>query len=299
MNGLPTSEAASAWRPTPWIAAVVGFFGGGLGLLYVQRPWYATAYFAVSFVASLTLLAAILIFDLGVQPDATSWIGLAVGVACAVHAYGIAVATSSVAERKWYSRWYFLLAFPLALAVFTLLFRAFAYEPFRIPSESMLPTLPEGSYIFVSKGGFGGYGSFGITLWRGEPTARIDRGDIVAFRLVDDPRTTYVKRIIGLPDDRIEYVNRRLVINGQPVPIELGDRDGSYQYAVEHVDETDVTIALMPERSTRDFAGEVPPGHYFVLGDNRDNARDSRYLGYIPRDHVIGRVVKVIRPGGR
>ena len=289
----------NTWRPTPWIAAVVGFFGGGLGLLYVQRPWYAIAYFAVSFVASLTLLAAILTFDLPVQPDATSWIGLAVGIACALHAYGIAVATTSVAERKWYSRWYFLLALPLALALLTLLLRAFAYEPFRIPSESMHPTLPEGSYIFVSKAGFGGYGSFGITLWRGEPTAQIARGDLVAFRLVDDPSTVYVKRIIGLPGDRIEYAKRRLIINEMPVPISLGERDSRYQYAVERVNETDVTIALMPERAASDFAGVVPRDQYFVLGDNRDNARDSRYIGYIPRDHLIGRVVKIIRPRKR
>ncbi|HEV8332553.1 MAG TPA: signal peptidase I [Steroidobacteraceae bacterium] len=289
----------NTWRPTPWIAAVVGFFGGGLGLLYVQRPWYAIAYFAVSVVGSLALLAAILTFDLAVQPDATSWISLAVAIACAVHAYGIAVATTSVAERKWYSRWYFLLAFPLALLTLTLLFRAFAYEPFRIPAESMQPTLPEGSYIFVSKAGFGGYGSFGVTLWRGEPTARIDRGDIVAFRLVDAPSTVYVKRIIGLPGDRIEYANRRLIINDMPAPISLGERDGAYQYAVERVDETDVTIALMPERQPRDFADVVPPGHFFVLGDNRDNSRDSRFIGFIPRDHLVGRVVKVIRPRKR
>lgn len=137
------------------------------------------------------------------------------------------------------------------------------------------PTLPEGSYIFVSKAGFGGYGSFGITLWRGKPTATIARGDIVTHRLVVDPATVYVSRIIGLPGDRIEYANRRLIVNDVPVAIQLGERDGAYQYAVERVDETDVTIAHMPERATRDFADVVPP------------------------DHLVGRVVKVIRPRQR
>lgn len=225
------------------------------------------------------------------------WIGWFLPIACAVHAYSIAKSTHSVAERKWYSRWYGLAVFPAVTLVLTLLIRAFIFEPFQIPSESMRPTLPEGSYIFVSKAGFGGYGSYGITLWRGEPTAQIDRGDIVAFRLVTDPRTTYVKRVIGLPGDRVEYVNRRLAINHQPVPIDLGDRDGDYQYAVEHLAETDVTIALMSKRPPSDFNGVVPPGHYFVLGDNRDNARDSRFIGFVPRDHLIGRVVKILLPG--
>jgi signal peptidase I len=220
-----------------------------------------------------------------------------VSIACAVHAYSIAKSTHSVAERKWYSRWSGLAVVPVVTLVLTFLIRAFIFEPFHIPAASMHPTLPEGSYIFVSKAGFGGYGSYGITLWRGEPTARIDRGDIVAFRLVRDPQTTYVKRVIGLPGDRIEYVNHRLVINHQVVPIELGDRDGDYQFAVEHLAETDVTIAFMPKRATRDFSDVVPPGHYFVLGDSRDNAQDSRFLGFVPRDHLVGRVVKILRPG--
>jgi signal peptidase I len=284
------------WRPTPWVAAVLGLFFGGVALLYVQRPWFAVAWFVASYGAALTLLVAALTVYSSTPMEMAPWIGWFMAMACAVHAYSVARSTHSSAERKWYSRWYGLATFPAVTLTVTFLVRAFVFEPFRIPAESMQPTLPEGAFIFVAKAGFGGYGSFGITVWRGEPTAPIDRGDIVAFRLVDDPSTVYVKRIIGLPGDRIEYAKRRLTINNMPVPITLGERDGEYQYAVERVDETDVTIALMPERLPTDFADVVPPEHYFVLGDNRDNSRDSRFIGFVPRDHLIGRVVKVLRP---
>lgn len=277
---------------------MLGLFGGGLGLLYVQRPLFAIAYFVASLGGALALVGAALILNMGVLPDVASWVGWVVGIVCAVHAYGIANATKSVAERKWYSRWYGLAAFPVVTLTLILLIRAFVFEPFRSRSESMYPTIPEGSYLFVSKSGFGGYHAFGITLWRGEQTATIERGDLIAHRLVADPATTYLGRIIGLPGERIEYTNRRLIINGIPVPTRLDARVDGYQYAVERLNDTDVTVALMPERTARDWAGVVPPDHYLVFGDSRDNARDSRYIGFIPRDHIVGRVVKIIRPRG-
>jgi len=286
----------SEWRPTPWIAAVLGVFFGPVALLYVQRPWFAVAWIVGSTGAALALLVAALSFSSTLPMDLAPWMGWLVAIACAVHGYRIARSTHAVADRKWYSRWYALPLVPAVSFATVFLIRAFVFEPFHIPAESMHPTLPEDSYIFVSKSGFGGYGSFGITVWRGEPTARIARGDIVAFRLVEQPDITFVKRIIGLPGDRVEYVDRRLTINNLPVPITLGERDGRYQYAAERVDETDVTIALMPERPPADFVGVVPPDHYFVLGDNRDSSRDSRFIGFVPRDHLIGRVVKVVRP---
>lgn len=274
---------------------MLGLFGGGVGLLYVQRPRFAIGYFAASFGGALALVGAALILNIGVLPDVASWVGWIVGIVCAVHAYGIATATKSVVERKWYSRWYGLAAFPVVTLTLIFLVRAFVFEPFRVPSQSMEPTIPEGSYIFVSKAGFGGYRAFGITVWRGEPTTTIERGDVIAHRLVADPFTTYLGRIIGLPGERIEYTNRRLIINGIPVPTHLNARVEGYQYAVERLNDRDVTIAIMPERTARDWSGVVPPDHYLVFGDSRDNARDSRYIGFIPRDHIVGRVIKIIR----
>jgi signal peptidase I len=286
----------SEWRPKPWIAAVLGLFFGGVGLLYVQRPWFAVAYFVASYSAALAVLFAALTLDVSMPMQVVPWIGWIVGVACGVHSYAIAKSTHSAAERKWYLRWYGLTAFPVVTLAVTFLIRAFMFEPFNVPSESMYPTIPQGSYIFVSKAGFGGYGTFGITVWRGQPTATIERGDLVAHRLVKDPATTYLGRIIGLPGDRIEYNDYRLVVNGTVVPSRLDVRDDRYQYVVEHLNGSDVTIALMPQRPSQNWSGLVPPDHYFVLGDSRDNARDSRFIGFIPRDHLLGRIVKILPP---
>jgi signal peptidase I len=285
---------AVTWRPAPWIAALLGLFGGGLGLLYVQRPWFALAYFTVSLGSALALLYAMVKLDLPVTPSWISWIGWVVSIVCALHAYKLAHTATAVSGRKWYSRWYGLAGLPLGLFLIIFLFRSFAYEPYTIPSESMHPTLPEGSLVFVSKSGFGSYGTYGRTIWRSAPTTPVARADMVAYRLTQDPTTTYLHRIVGLPGDRIEYTNRRLVINGSTVPMRMGARAGMYQYAVEQLDGQEVTIALMPERAARDWAGVVPPDHYVVFGDSRDNSRDSRYLGFVPRDRIVGRVVKIV-----
>jgi signal peptidase I len=189
----------------------------------------------------------------------------------------------------------------LATSALVLLVRAFVFEPFYVPSQSMHPTVPEGAWVLVLKPGFGRYAAFGITFWSGTPTARIERGDIIAHRLVMDPATTYLRRIVGLPGDRVEYTNHRLVINGGAVPLRLGARDDTYQYAVERLDGREVTIAFMPQRFSRDWAGVVPPGQYLGFGDSRDNARDSRFpeIGFIPGDHIVGRVVKIVKEPNR
>jgi signal peptidase I len=285
------------WRPAPWIAAVLGLFFGGGGLLYVQRPWWAVAAYAVPLVAVLGALFAVWQFDLYINFELLSLSGWAVGIACAVYAFKVAVATPAGTARKWYSRWLVLIAIPLATFAVIFLVRAFVFETYRIRSQSMQPTIPENTYVFVAKSGFGYYGAYGITIWRGAPTATIARGDIVAHRLARDPATTYLHRIVGLPGDRIEYTNRRLVINGNTMPLRLEADDGMYQYALERLDGHETTIALMPRRASRDWAGIVPPEHYFVLGDSRDNSRDSRFaeVGFVPRDHIVGRVVKIVK----
>jgi signal peptidase I len=91
-------------------------------------------------------------------------------------------------------------------------------------------------------------------------------------------------------------VDRQLIINDKRVPMQLGNADGVYRYAVEQLDGRDVTIAIMPERPARDFDQVVPPARYVVFGDSRDNARDSRYIGSVPRENIVGRVVKTFQP---
>lgn len=186
--------------------------------------------------------------------------------------------------------------FPILLAV--LLIRSFLFEPFRIPSSSMVPTLLIGDFIFVNKF------TYGLrlpvlhnkVLELGEP----HRGDVVVFRLPADSGTNYIKRLIGLPGDTVKYVNKRLYINGEEVDLEiLGPYRGEGQAGAllgrETLDTVTHDVLLMPGRRSREGEYRIPPGYYFMMGDNRDNSRDSRYpgVGLIPEDHIVGKAVRI------
>jgi signal peptidase I len=186
--------------------------------------------------------------------------------------------------------------------------RTFAYEPFNIPSKSMVPTLLVGDYLFVSKFSYG-YSRyslpFGLPLIGGRiffhPPVR---GDVVVFKLPTDNTTDYIKRVIGLPGDRIQMVNGRLVINGKELPRR---RVGEYVDTDEYGNATTYTkyMETLPngrehviiEKSDNGMLDNtpvytVPPNHYFCMGDNRDNSLDSRVLnmvGYVPEKNLVGR----------
>jgi signal peptidase I len=186
--------------------------------------------------------------------------------------------------------------FPIILIV--LLIRSFLFEPFRIPSDSMMPTLLDGDFIFVNKFTYGLRLPVINTevLDFGEPR----RGDVVVFRLPSDPSTNYIKRLVGLPGDRIEVRDRRLYINGEPQPVVL---DGSYEglghtgarIAEESLAGVTHRVLYIPERPSVDFEGVVPDGHLFFMGDNRDNSRDSRFpeVGFVPEENVVGKAVRI------
>lgn len=194
----------------------------------------------------------------------------------------------------------------LMLAV---LIRSFLYEPFNIPSGSMMPTLLVGDYLFVSKHDYG-YSKysfpFGIIpiqdrMWASRVPAR---GDIIVFKLPTNPHIDYIKRIIGLPGDVIKTTNGRLYINNvlvdrQPVNYERIDNGRGQQTTVMRYIETlpgGVIHSIYEESDAEelDNAGPfvVPEGHYFAMGDNRDNSRDSRVqdlVGFIPLRNIVGR----------
>jgi len=190
--------------------------------------------------------------------------------------------------------------FPIVLIV--LIVRSFAYEPFRIPSSSMMPTLRVGDFIFVSKF------SYGLRLpvlnakflETGEP----ERGDVVVFRLPSDPSTNYIKRVIGLPGDVVTLEDKQLVINGAPVPVELTGEAveqecGGFWFTarvgLESLGEAGHRIYLSDQRDRPSpFLGRpVPEGQYLVMGDNRDCSRDGRIIGYIPEGNLVGKAVRI------
>lgn len=186
--------------------------------------------------------------------------------------------------------------FPIILVVF--LFRSFAYEPFRIPSSSMLPTLQTGDFILVNKFEYGlRVPIAGTTLIPiGEPV----RGDVVVFRLPSEPNKHYIKRLVGLPGDKIRYQDKRLMINGEPVDLEangfyrIGNSINARQ-VTESLGGKQHEILLIPQRRDDPIEFVVPEGHYFMMGDNRDNSKDSRYadVGMIPDKNVVGKAVRI------
>ena len=186
--------------------------------------------------------------------------------------------------------------FPVLLIV--LLVRSFLFEPFRIPSSSMVPTLLIGDFIFVNKYVYGlRLPVVNKKFWEiGDP----DRGDVVVFRLPEDPGTNYIKRLVGLPGDTVAYRDRRLFINGKVVESSLvGQYEGEGQRGAllynESLGDVEHGILLMPSQRSLEGTFVVPEGHYFMMGDNRDNSRDSRYrgVGLIPDNLVVGKAVRI------
>ena len=207
--------------------------------------------------------------------------------------------------------------FPVILVVF--MFRSFLLEPFKIPSGSMMPTLLAGDFILVNK-----Y-TYGIRIpvvnkkliEFGNP----QRGDVMVFRYPENPSVDYIKRVVGLPGDLIEYRNKQLYINSA---LQQQKRDGEYNYIegrpvfvhteknIESLGEHDHAVLINPEMpdvhieavadfphyenctyTVEMFRCKVPDNSYFMMGDNRDNSRDSRYWGFVPDDMIVGKAFAV------
>ena len=224
----------------------------------------------------------------------------------------LAPARQAVLMQPWWLDWTAGL-FPVILVVFLL--RSFLYEPFKIPSGSMIPTLLIGDLILVNKFYYGI--RLPIVNKKIIPNHDPARGDVMVFRYPKDPSTDFIKRVVGIPGDVVTFRDQQLFINGSPVPVVAMPPPGYYdedslQYfpefseklgAVEHhilinprsrqfhwADES----VTFPFRENCRYSAEgltckVPPGHYFMMGDNRDNSQDSRYWGFVPDQNIVGK----------
>ena len=230
-------------------------------------------------------------------------------------ARGIAVDDPKLGEAKhrilaqpWWLDWTAGL-FPVILAVFVL--RSFLFEPFKIPSGSMIPTLLVGDLILVNKFTYGlRLPVLNTRLTEGTPPRR---RDVMVFRYPPKPSLDYIKRVVGVPGDEVAYVNKKLTINGQPVPVSrLGDyfdpdamryfkqfeeRVGDKRHRLLNDDDRPAFIPGVDDfpfkqncrYSVEGVVCKVPEGHYFMMGDNRDNSLDSRYWGFVPDKNIVGR----------
>lgn len=183
--------------------------------------------------------------------------------------------------------------FPVLL--FVLIIRSFIFEPFRIPSGSMMPTLVQGDYIFVKKYQYGL--RLPVLNTKVIETGEPQRGDVVVFRLPSNPAINYIKRVVGLPGDKIEYRRHRLFVNGELVHT-LRDEERSLDNDVPRFLETlgEREHAILLEKTGNrpgDGSYLVQDGHYFMMGDNRDRSKDSRFIGAIPETHLVGEAVRI------
>ncbi len=196
--------------------------------------------------------------------------------------------------------------FTVILPIFLL--RSFLVEPFRIPSGSMIPTLQIGDFILVNKYQYGV--RLPVINKKIVEVGSPQRGDVFVFRYPQDPSQDYIKRVVGLPGDKIEYINKRLTVNGVEVPVtpvgeyvqgidaetrlteKLGDVTHDILNNPDRSDEPGSIPHPFSENCVRSAKGlicTVPAGHYFAMGDNRDNSADSRVWGFVPDENIVGK----------
>jgi len=220
----------------------------------------------------------------------------------------IAQATETILAQPWWLDWTAGL-FPVIISVFFL--RSFIVEPFKIPSGSMIPTLLVGDLILVNKFHYGlRLPVLNTKITEGE---KPQRGDVMVFRYPPKPSLDYIKRVVGVPGDTVAYLNKRLTINGQAVPTEsvpeFFDEDamryfkqyeeklGSQTHRLLNDEQRPAFVPgvdKFPGYENCDYTVEgvtckVPEGHYFMMGDNRDNSMDSRYWGFVPEKNIVGK----------
>ncbi|RTL41369.1 MAG: signal peptidase I [Rhodocyclaceae bacterium] len=301
-------------KPKKWVAALLGFVAQPIAMMYVARITWAGVYFLAS--VAIAVIGDFYLHDMELAALASQ---IALALTCATHAYRVAAKYPDEQLRPSYSRWYSLLGTVAAFVSIVFGVRAFLVEPFRFPSGSMLPTIPVGSHLIIQKWGYGNYGSYGLNLTHASISAPLNRGDIVIFEFPQDRSKTYAKRLVGLPGDKIVYREKKLFINGSAVSTHVAGKhvDPKSQVStprfIESMMGTDYSVLIereapayvatplafpFREKCTYFADGlscDVPAGQYFTMGDNRDNSFDSRMWGFVPADHIVGKVLYILR----
>ena len=307
--------AASIGR-RPWIAVVLALLSPIWSMLYVARGWRALGYFAA--LLGMFALATALTTFIGIPMAVLEGLGV-VGfrIVGAIDGYRCAKSWKASSLLPRYARWSGLVPIIVIMMLGTMSLRAFVVEPFKIPAGSMIPTLLVGDYILVNKS------AYGLRLPSMErpimAMGQPKHGEVVVFRYPENSELSYIKRVVGVPGDRVAYIDKQLSINGQLVPMKAKLLD--YEHTKEYVEDLNGhryvvlvnpemppvqlgTVRQFPHRdaceySERGFVCTVPQGHYFVMGDNRDSSSDSRYWGFVPDANLQGRAFIIWASTGR
>lgn len=297
-------------------AVLIAYVGGWLAGQWTAN--FALLLFLLTSVTGLYWLAERFYFKPGRERAATQLLASDAQRRESLAAQGIKrvdgdveTARQEILRQPWWLDWTAGL-FPVILVVFLL--RSFLVEPFKIPSGSMVPTLLVGDLILVNKFHYG----IRLPVINKKIISNHDvaRGDVMVFRFPEDPSVDYIKRVAAIPGDEVSYINQKLYVNGQPVPVESKpdyyDEDSMVyrQHFTETFGQqphnilvnTQRTAVFRPDRRDGPFPYQdnckytfegvtckVPAGHYFMLGDNRDNSRDSRFWGFVPDENIVGK----------
>jgi signal peptidase I len=301
------------------IAVLLAIFASPfIAMLYLGRGWRALTYFL------LTVLAMAVVFPLasaGYWPQGVSWAvaPFLVTVVGVVDSYLIARQHQQGFSGPWYSRWYGVVGVCFSTILVIVGIRSFVIVPYRMPAGSMMPTLLVGDYILVNKYIYGI--RLPIVHYKLVQVGEPQRGDLLVFRYPENPRIDYIKRVIGVPGDRITYRGKQLYLNHKLVETTVlgdyrySDGQGNVMNAKrlrEKLDGREYEILIDPnmpaihmsgvrqfplknqcEHSDDGFTCTVPAKHYMTLGDNRDNSSDSRYWGFVPEANIIGKAFMV------
>jgi len=289
----PRRDPGAASTEEPWLPKMAGY---ALVVLSLAVLWRLFRYAAVDFSLMLVVVGAV---------SGIIWLLDQLFFARRRGSAAAAAGTPAERVREPIAVEYARSFFPVIVLV--LVIRSFLFEPFRIPSDSMMPTLFDGDFIFVSKYSYGLRLPVSNTLI--VPTGTPQRGDVIVFRLPPNPKINYIKRLVGLPGDRIRVdENNQLYVNGQPMaqergPIYTGPKQDLPNYAgaptaVEQLG-SKRHLVMFANGGVKSGEWVVPAGHYFFMGDNRNNSKDSRFQddmdapGFVPEQNLVGKAVRI------
>jgi len=308
-------NSTHTWKPSKPLALILGLIFQQFAFLYVNKAKLFWAYLLVALAIGLASITV------GNDTELKQWIEsgyltITFAIICSIHAFLLAKNYGDEI-RSWYAKWWVVLFITLSVLATIVSVRAFIIEPFAIPSSAMSPTFKPGDHVIVGKLGFGNYRTNGIQLYRSVPSKLPQRGEIIVFQFPNNPEIDYVKRVIGLPGDSIIYRNKSIfikencdsgktdcsehqIVEKNEVTVSNSEEEisffneslGKNSYKVTlHEMRTANSSYYFSQAGTQQDEWIVPKGHYFVLGDNRDNSEDSRYWGFVPSENVIGKVI--------